>query len=111
MRKTLCLTPFVWLAFASPTFGAQGNSSVPELPRLTLNNFSPGIRDQIDEALTYARSHSEDAGASGRLGMVLQTYGLLQEATLCYRRAAQLEQIGRASCRGRAKSTGRSGAR
>jgi len=91
MRKTLCLTPFVWLAFASPTFGAQGNSSVPELPRLTLNNFSPGIRDQIDEALTYARSHSEDAGASGRLGMVLQTYGLLQEATLCYRRAAQLE--------------------
>jgi len=91
MRKALCLTLFLWAAFASPTIGAQGNSTVPELPRLTLDNFSPGIRDQIDEALSYARNHSEDAGASGRLGMVLQTYGLLQEATLCYRRAAQLE--------------------
>lgn len=91
MRKAPCLTLFVLLASASSGFGAQGNSSVPELPRLTLDNFSPATRDQIDDAYTNARHHPEDSGASGRLGMVLQAYGLLQEAEVCYRRAAQLE--------------------
>ena len=91
MRKALCLMLFVVFRFVSSSFGSQGYFAVPELPRLTFDNFSPGIRDQLDAAYTDARSHREDAGASGRLGMVLQTYGLLQEATLCYRRAAQLE--------------------
>jgi len=83
------LLPFV--AFVSSSSGAQGAPAVPELPGLILNNFSPGIREQIEEAYSYASSHATDATASGRLGMVLQTYGLLQEATVCYRRAVQLE--------------------
>src|SRR5437660_1996548 len=89
MRKALCLIFF--LVFASSSWGAQNTPAVPELPRLSLDNFSPGIQEQIGEAYSYVRSHPGDAAASGRLGMVLQTYGLLQEAAVCYRRAGQLE--------------------
>src|SRR5438477_13119616 len=91
MRKSLCLILFQALAFASSSSGAQSTFAVPELPRLSLDNFSPGIQEQIEEAYSNASSHLEDAAASGRLGMVLQTYGLLQEAAVCYRRAGQLE--------------------
>ncbi|PYV70437.1 MAG: hypothetical protein DMG97_19275 [Acidobacteria bacterium] len=91
MRKSLCLILFQALAFASSSSGAQSTFAVPELPRLSLDNFSPGIQEQIEEAYSNARSHLEDAATSGRLGMVLQTYGLLQEAAVCYRRAGQLE--------------------
>jgi tetratricopeptide (TPR) repeat protein len=91
MPKALCLVFFQLLVFASCSWAAQRTPAVPELPRLTLDNFAPGIRDQVDEAYSYARSHSTDAAASGRLGMVLQTYGLLKEAAVCYRRAMQLE--------------------
>jgi tetratricopeptide (TPR) repeat protein len=93
MRKRLGLPFFSLLVLASSAFAAQSHSAVPELPRLTLDNFSSGIREQIGEAYSFARSHAHDAGASGRLGMVLQAYGLLQEAVVCYRRAAQLEPI------------------
>lgn len=91
MLKALCLIFFQLLVFASSTSAAQRAPAVPELPRLTLHSFSPGVRDQIDEAYSYASSHPGDAAASGRLGMVLQTYGLLQEGAVCYRRAGQLE--------------------
>ena len=91
MRKKLSLLFLPFLVFGSSTCAAQSHSAVPELPKLTLENFSPGIREQIGEAYSFARSHAKDAGASGRLGMVLQTYGLLQEAAACYRRAMQLE--------------------
>src|SRR5437763_7034371 len=89
MRKALCLIFFLF--FASSSWGPQNTPAVPELPRLSLDNFSPGIQEQIGEAYSYARSHPGDAAASGRLGMVLQTYGLLQEAAVCYRRAGQLQ--------------------
>jgi len=92
MRKRLGLLFLPFVAFAAFTFAAQSRSTVPELPRLTLDSFSPGIKEQIEEAYSFAQSHAEDAGASGRLGMVLQTYGLLQEAGICYRRAMQLER-------------------
>ncbi len=88
MRKALCLIFF--LAFVSSNL-TQTIPAVPELPRLSLDNFSPAIQEQIGEAYSNARSSSGDAAASGRLGMILQTYGLLQEAAVCYRRAGQLE--------------------
>ena len=71
MRKMLwsILLPFV--AFVSSSSGAQGAPAVPELPGLILNNFSPGIREQIEAAYSYASSHATDATASGQLGMVL----------------------------------------
>ena len=91
IRKALYLIFFQVLAFAFSSLGAQRDPAVPGLPHLTLDNFSPGIREQIREVYSYSRSHPGDAAASGRLGMVLQTYGLLQEAAVCYRRARQLE--------------------
>src|SRR5437867_630755 len=87
MRKRLCFI-FLALAIASSTLGTQ---STLELPHISLDNFSPGIQRQIEEAYSNARSHTGDADATGRLGMVLQTYGLLQEAVVCYRRAGQIE--------------------
>ena len=50
MRKSLCLILFQALAFASSSSGAQSTFAVPELPRLSLDNFSPGIQEQIEEA-------------------------------------------------------------
>src|SRR2546423_9286344 len=91
MQKALCSIFFQALAFASSSFGAQSSPAVPELPRLSLDNFSPGIQEQIREAYSHARSHPRDANASGRLGMVLQTYGWFQRPPACYRRAGQLE--------------------
>ena len=91
MRKMPGLLFLPLLAFASCSFAGQDSSAAPELPSLALDGFSPGIRDQIADAYSYARSHRTDATANGRLGMVFQTYGLLQEATVCYRRAAQLK--------------------
>jgi len=91
MRERLSLLFLLFVAVGSSNLAAQSRSAVPELPRLTLDNFSPGTREQIEEAYSFARSHAEDAGASGRLAMVLQTYGLLQEAAICYQRAMQLE--------------------
>jgi tetratricopeptide (TPR) repeat protein len=91
MRERLSLLFLLLVAAGSSNFAAQSHSAFPEFPRLTLDNFSPGIREQIQEAYSLARSHAEDAGASGKLGMVLETYGLLQEAAICYQRAMQLE--------------------
>lgn len=91
MRKRPSLLFLAFLVFASSRLAAQSHSAVPELPRLTLDNFSPGTRQQIEEAYAFAGSHAEDASANGKLGMVLQTYGLLQEAAICYRRAMQLD--------------------
>jgi tetratricopeptide (TPR) repeat protein len=91
MCRTGCSIFFLVLAFASCMWGIQERDPIPELPRLTLDHFSPAIRNQIDEAHSYASSHPRDATASGRLGMILQAYGLFEEATVCYRRATQLE--------------------
>lgn len=65
--------------------------SIPELPRSTLDNFSAGVRDQIQVAYADALAHVKDSAAIGRLGMVFQTYGLFQEAALFYGRATRLD--------------------
>src|SRR5690348_14983111 len=74
MRKALCLIFFQALAFASSSLGTQSTPTVPELPRLSLDTFSPGIQRQIREADSYARSHPGDAAASGRLDLFVANY-------------------------------------
>ena len=91
MRSIICLILFHMLPFTLHLWGVQGGGPVPDLPRLTLDNFSPAIRGQIEQAHSYASSHPQDAAASGQLGMILQAYGLSREAAVCYQRAAQLE--------------------
>jgi tetratricopeptide (TPR) repeat protein len=80
------------LAVATCLCSAQvGGAKTPEFPPLTLENFSDGVREQIQQAYEDARSHPDDAKATGILGMTLHTYGLLQEAMRYYQRAAELQ--------------------
>src|SRR2546428_14116434 len=90
MRKALCFVFLLTLTFASYTVGAQQDPAIPELPRLAIDNFSPVARDQIQQAYADARARPADDAASGRLGMILQTYGLFQESAVCYRRGGRL---------------------
>jgi tetratricopeptide (TPR) repeat protein len=64
--------------------------TIPALPIVDVDNFSPGIRKQIEEAYADALAHLDDDAASGRLGMVLQSYGLFKDAAISYRRASLL---------------------
>ena len=90
MRKALCSMFGQMLLLAGCAVGAQESAALPELRSLGLDNMSPGIREQIQEAYREARAHLGDDAVCGRLGMVLETYGLLKDAARCYRRAAQL---------------------
>jgi tetratricopeptide (TPR) repeat protein len=78
------------LAFACNTVADQKTPPLPELSSAALDNFSSRVRDQIREAYSDARAHLTDANSSGRLGMILQAYGLWQEAALSYDRAIRL---------------------
>jgi tetratricopeptide (TPR) repeat protein len=82
---------FQFLAVATCLCSAQGGGKTPPLPRPMLDNFSGGIREQIQQAYENAKNLPDDAKATGSLGMTLQTYGLLQEATSYYQRAAELQ--------------------
>ena len=89
MRKALFFFFVPVLAVAQSKARAQ-QASAQELPPPNLQSLSPPVRQQIEEAYAEARQHPRDADASGRLGMVLQTYGLNQEAALAYQRASHL---------------------
>ncbi len=90
MRKALCLIFYQALILAPQAANAQRSPAIPELPPLVVDNVAPVVRNQIQEAYADASAHPNNDDAVGRLGMVLQTYGLLKEATVCYRRASQL---------------------
>lgn len=90
MRKALSFIFCQALIFAWHAAGAQNSPAISELPPLVLDNVSPTVRDQIQEAYRDARAHPNDDDAIGRLGMVLQTYGLFKEAAACYRQAIRL---------------------
>ncbi len=64
MRKALCFVFCLTLTFASYTVGAQQDPAIPELPRLTIDNFSPVARDQIQEA--YAEQCATGGPAGSR---------------------------------------------
>ena len=90
MRKALCLIFYQALILAPQAANAQRSPAIPELPPLVVDNVAPVVRNQIQEAYADASAHPNNDDAVGRLGMVLQTYGLLKEAAVCYRRASQL---------------------
>ena len=89
MRKTPRFVFLGTLILSCYSVQAQPQS-IPELPPSTLDNFSAGVRDQIQVAYADARAHVNDSAATGRLGMVFHTYGLFQEAALFYGRATRL---------------------
>jgi tetratricopeptide (TPR) repeat protein len=58
---------------------------------LSLENFAPPIRQQIQEAYGAVRSNPQDAAANGRLGMLLQAYQQHEAAAVCFERARALD--------------------
>jgi len=93
MRKALCLIFYQALILASHAASAQQPPAIPELPPLVIDNFSPVVREQIQEAYANASARLKSDDAIGQLGMVLQTYGLFKEAAACYRLASQLAPL------------------
>lgn len=92
LRKIAYLTLLLaFVVFATQLGASQISAGVPEFPRLTIDGVSGVIRDQIQKAYDNARAHPNEAQASGALGMILQTYGLAQEAKVYYQYAAELE--------------------
>jgi len=66
---------------ASVEFGA------PEVPQVNIVGLPRETQDQVAEAYAAARKQPQDAGAVGKLGMLLDTYHRPEDAALCYRRA------------------------
>ena len=67
-------------------------ASAQSLPPLTLDAYPPVSRGSIERALTDARAHPQDAGAAGRLGMLLQAWEQWEAAAATYAHARQLER-------------------
>src|SRR5262245_35387817 len=72
---------------ATPGLLAQ---ALPALPPLTVENFGPAIREQVQKAYDEARARRRNAEAVGRLGMVFHTDEQYELAATCYERARSL---------------------
>jgi tetratricopeptide (TPR) repeat protein len=90
MRKSARSLFLQLVVFATYLSAAQAGPKAPDFPQLKLDSFSGAIRQQIQQAYDFARSHPTEAKASGNLGMILQTYGLPHEALTYYRYATEL---------------------
>jgi tetratricopeptide (TPR) repeat protein len=86
-RSSLCLVSILVLGACS----ARHERDLPDLPRLTIANFRPQIRDQVQKAYDDVKARPKDAESNGRLGMLLQAFSQFESAELCYRRARILD--------------------
>lgn len=68
-----------------------GSAQLPDLPILKMSGFFPAIRQQVQQAEVAARANPKSAAASGKLGMVLDTYEQYDSAAVCYDRARRLD--------------------
>ena len=64
---------------------------LPETPRLPLDQYAPGLRARVEEALARAEREPEAAQGIGSLGMLLHAYDQFEPASACYRQARALE--------------------
>lgn len=88
MRKALFSIYILILLRCS--VAAQERPAIPDVPLVALDDFSPAVRSQIQEAYADVRAHPDDDASIGRLGMIFQTYGLFQEAAAYYQTARRL---------------------
>ncbi len=86
-RRLVVLYLTIFMLGASTVACSTDPSDLPPLPMLSLQNFLPAIRQQLQEAYDAVVIHPRDSAANGKLGMVLQAYGELQGAEIAYRRA------------------------
>jgi tetratricopeptide (TPR) repeat protein len=63
----------------------------PALPELSLQALPPAVRAELQAVYARAMKDPGDAGAVGRLGMMLHAYDQHQSALSCYRLAHSLE--------------------
>ncbi len=73
--------------------GAGQTPAPPELPQINRANFFPVVRKQVEEAYAAAQANPANAGASGELGMVLDTYEQYETAAVCYERARSMDPV------------------
>src|SRR4029077_8019210 len=67
-RSSLCLVAILVLGACS----ARNERDLPDLPRPTIANFRPQIRDRVQRAYDDVKARPKDAESNGRLGMLLQ---------------------------------------
>jgi tetratricopeptide (TPR) repeat protein len=72
---------------------ASETARVAGLPKLTLAEFPPEVRTQVQQAYDSAREHPRGGEFSGRLGMLLELYHRPDEASVCYQRAHRLDPM------------------
>src|SRR5712692_7967759 len=72
---------------------ASETAPVADMPKLTLTDFPPEVRTQVQQAYESAREHPGDAEFSGKLGMLLELYHRPHEASVCYQRAHRLDPM------------------
>lgn len=91
-RPSLCLAAILLVdACSSPSSSARHDRDLPDLPTLTIVNFRPQIRDQVQKAYEEVKAKPRNADANGRMGMLLHAFSQFESAELCYRRARLLD--------------------
>ena len=91
-RPSLCLAAILLVdACSFPSSSARHDRDLPDLPTLTIVNFRPQIRDQVQKAYEEVRAKPRNADANGRMGMLLHAFSQFESAELCYRRARLLD--------------------
>jgi tetratricopeptide (TPR) repeat protein len=92
-RSWLCLIAILLVeACSRPSSSARRDErDLPALPRLTIANFRPQIRDRVQKAYQDVEAKPRDAEANGRMGMLLQAFSQFESAELCYQRARMLD--------------------
>jgi len=74
-----------------PSSSVRRDNDLPGLPRLTIANFRPQVREQVQQAFQTVARNPRDAEANGRLGMLLHAFEQFESAAICYRRAQILD--------------------
>ena len=92
-RPSLCLIAILLVeACSRPSSSAHHDGrDLPGLPRLTIANFRPQIRDRVQKAYDDVEAKPQDPEANGRMGMLLQAFSQFESAELCYQRARILD--------------------
>ena len=78
-------------ACSGPSASTRRQTDLPDLPRLTIANFRPQIRDRVQQAFHEVEAKPKDADANGRMGMLLHAFEQYEAAEVCYRRARILD--------------------
>ncbi|MBK5291588.1 MAG: tetratricopeptide repeat protein [Acidobacteriia bacterium] len=65
---------------------------LPDIPVVQTASMPEEVRRQIEESRRQAGQQPNDARQVGRLGMILHSYELIDQATACYQRAGELDK-------------------